>query len=142
MVPLRQRDMCKKSPYNGSDYQSVKIPGFRNSLRVHRIVCETFHGKAPKGKNIVKHADNVKSNNSADNVSWGTPSENMLEFSKTHKLVRHPIATIKTVKRLINRGWTNDRIAQKLKMSDSNVSSIKLGKTHDDVQPYTLEQWL
>ncbi len=142
MVPIHQRNLCKKSPLNGTDYKAVKLSGYKSPIRVHRVVCETFHGQPKKGRTIVNHIDERKNNNAASNLAWVTPTENITAYFSNNKQVRHPLSTIKTVKRLVNRGWTNDRIAQKVKMSDSNVSCIKLGKTHFGVEPYTLDQWL
>ncbi len=136
MTPLTQRDMCKKSAANGSDYKSVYIPGVKTTARVHRIVCETFHGKPPAGKDQVDHIDEYKNNNTATNLRWVSSSENIKAYYANNPSVRYSLNTISTVKKLINRGWTNDRIAQKVSMSDSNVSEIKLGVIHSGVKPY------
>lgn len=48
---------------------------------VHRLVCEAFHGAQPGRQ--VRHLDGDSLNNCADNLSWGTQSDN--EFDK----VRH-----------------------------------------------------
>lgn len=140
MTPLTQYDMRKKSPKNGSDYKCVHIPKVCKSIRVHRIVCETFHGAAPAGKNVVNHIDEYKNNNSTSNVQWVSQSENIKAYYKNNTYVKYTDAKIAQVKRLINKGWTNDRIAQKVKMSDSNVSSIKLGHTHSNIMPFTTYQ--
>ncbi len=136
MTPLKQRDMCKKSATNGSDYKAVYIPGVKSAVRVHRIVCETFHGKPPTGKDQVDHIDEYKDNNTATNLRWVSSSENKKAYYSNNPAVRYPLNTISTVKKLLNRGWTNDRIAQKVSMSDSNVSEIKLGSIHAAVKPY------
>lgn len=138
MTPLPQHDMQKKSPLNGSDYQAVSIPGVCKGARVHRIVCETFHGKAPAGKNLVNHVDEFKDNNITTNLEWVSPSENLKAYYANHPSVKYTRAKISQVKRLINKGWTNDRIAQKVKMSDSNVSCIKLGRTHNNIEPFII----
>lgn len=43
---------------------------------LHRIVCETFHG-APSLGQEVRHRDGDRSNNAAENLEWGTKSQNM-----------------------------------------------------------------
>lgn len=47
------------------------------NLKVHRAVCEAFHGPAPEGKPFVLHADENALNNKPDNLSWGSQKENM-----------------------------------------------------------------
>ena len=42
---------------------------------VHIMVCETFHGPRPPGHDAAHH-DGNKSNCSAENVGWKTPTEN------------------------------------------------------------------
>jgi len=140
MTPVKQYNMGKKSPTNGTDYQSVYIAGFSLPQRAHRIVCETFHGAPSLERNYVAHEDNRKNNNTASNLSWVTPSENAIAYHSTHKKPRYSDIKISQVKRLLNKGWSNDRVAQKVKMSDSNVSEIKLGYIHSDVTPFTKDQ--
>lgn len=45
-------------------------------ILVHRLVCETFQGISPKGKEFVDHIDRNRSNNNADNLRWVTKKEN------------------------------------------------------------------
>ena len=52
--------------------------GQRHRRYLHRIVCEAFHGKAKSGQHC-RHIDGDKTNNAAENLSWGSPSENNLD---------------------------------------------------------------
>lgn len=140
MEPLKQNELDKKCPRNGSDYMGVHIKGIKSAVRVHRIVCETFHGPSKNGKVLVDHRDEYKDNNAACNLSWVTPAENSKRYFERNGAVRHSHATIVRTKKLLNKGLTNDAVAQKVKMSDSNVSLIKLGRIHRDVKPYTAVQ--
>lgn len=45
---------------------------------VHVLVCEAFHGRRPPGMDVC-HNDGDKLNNSAENLRWGTRSENNLD---------------------------------------------------------------
>lgn len=45
------------------------------SPRVHRSVCAAFHGPCPEGKECC-HGDGEKTNNSPNNLRWGTFREN------------------------------------------------------------------
>jgi len=58
------------------------------NLKIHRAVCEAFHGPAPEGKKYVLHADENALNNRPENLSWGTQKENLnaprfIEYCKT-----------------------------------------------------------
>lgn len=60
---------------NGRPQVEVWRDGARRTIRVHTLVCEAFHGPQPDGQ-IVLHGDNVVTNNAADNLRWGTWSDN------------------------------------------------------------------
>lgn len=44
--------------------------------RVHRIICRAFHGEPPSDRPYVDHIDRCRTNNSASNLHWVSPSEN------------------------------------------------------------------
>ncbi len=135
---LQQYDMAKKSAVNGTDYKAVYLYG--SAVRVHRIVCETFNGKQPKNKPWVRHLDGRKNNNKASNVIWASPSETTTASHKMNNYIRFSLSTIKRTKRLINKGKTNEQIANAVAMSDSNVSAIRYGYIHVGVEPLTQQQ--
>jgi len=139
-VPLKQTDLQKKSGKNGTDYQRVSIKGVSSNVRVHRVVCETFHGPAGRGQTQVNHIDEHKDNNAASNLQWVTPSENMRAYYQNNERSYFSPSVVGRVKRLLNKGWTNDKVAQSVGMSDSNVSAIKLGYIHRRVEPLTQDQ--
>ena len=140
MEPLPQRNMDKKCARNGTDYKSVTIKGKKVPVRVHRVVCETFNGPAPEGKVVVDHINERKNDNKASNLQWVTQSENCSRSLRKHGVTRYPQSTIVRTKKLLNKGLSNDAIAQKVGMTDSNVSAIKYGQIHRAVQPLTAEQ--
>lgn len=47
------------------------------NVKVHRAVCEAFHGPAPEGKPYVLHKDGDAVNNLPSNLEWGTQKENL-----------------------------------------------------------------
>lgn len=49
----------------------------RKTFKVHRLVCEAFHGPPPPGRNICLHLDEDPDNNRPDNLRWGTQKENL-----------------------------------------------------------------
>lgn len=53
--------------------------GKRAFVKVHRLVCEAFHGPAPEGKPFALHGDGDKQNNAASNLRWGDARDNALD---------------------------------------------------------------
>lgn len=47
------------------------------SYKVHRVVCEAFHGPAPFEGAVVMHLDEDSNNNRPENLKWGTQKENL-----------------------------------------------------------------
>jgi len=45
--------------------------------KIHRLVCEAFHGAPPADKPIVIHVDEDATNNAPENLRWGTQKENL-----------------------------------------------------------------
>ena len=58
----------------------------QSSLYVHQVVAIVFLGPRPPGS-VIRHLDGNRYNNSAENLSYGTPQENSLDCVKhgTHK---------------------------------------------------------
>ena len=47
------------------------------NYKIHRLVCEAFHGPAPTDKHLVIHLDEDATNNRPNNLKWGTQKENL-----------------------------------------------------------------
>jgi len=47
------------------------------NYKVHRLVCEAFHGPPSKEKNIVLHINEDATDNRPENLKWGTQKENL-----------------------------------------------------------------
>jgi len=48
-----------------------------HSYKVHRLVCEAFHGRPPFDDAVVMHLDEDASNNREENLQWGSQKENL-----------------------------------------------------------------
>ena len=62
---------------------SVKKDGIRKTHRVHRLICETFHGTPSDTKLTVSHLDGNWKNNIPSNLKWESYSDN-LNHKKEH----------------------------------------------------------
>lgn len=70
--------------------------GSKRTLKVHRVVCEAFHGPRPEGKHDVAHGDGDHLNNAAANLRWATQKENAADrdlHNRTARGDRHPSKT-------------------------------------------------
>jgi hypothetical protein len=50
---------------------------FYGNIKVHRAVCEAFHGPPPFLRAVVIHIDEDGLNNQPENLKWGTQKENL-----------------------------------------------------------------
>lgn len=66
----------KASKTSRHEYMGVFSKKFGN-MKVHRLVCEAFHGPAPNPKMVVIHLDEDATNNRPENLRWGTQKENL-----------------------------------------------------------------
>jgi hypothetical protein len=57
--------------------------GIRKSWRVHRLVAFAFLGSPPSPRMEVRHLNGVRDDNRAENLAWGSRSQNM------HDSIRH-----------------------------------------------------
>lgn len=101
-----QRRGCIIKQYIGDvGYYCVRISkdGDGKHLRTHVLVCTAFHGQRPKGMEVL-HLDGTRTNNRADNLMWGTRSDNM----------KDPICKAKRIV-ATKALWVNGRMESKKK---------------------------
>ena len=67
---------CRASKNARHVYMNVSTRFFGN-MKIHKLVCEAFHGPAPEGKPVVLHLDEDATNNRPENLRWGTQKENL-----------------------------------------------------------------
>jgi len=58
------------------EYMGIVSKKFGN-MKIHRLVCEAFHGPPPFDRAVVIHIDEDATNNKSDNLRWGTQKENL-----------------------------------------------------------------
>ena len=66
----------KSSKNARHEYMGIQNRYFGN-MKVHRLVCEAFHGPAPDESMVVIHLDENGLNNMRENLNWGTQKENL-----------------------------------------------------------------
>lgn len=84
---------------SGYPQVSLRVGSKKITRRVHRLVAEAFIPN-PDNLPLVRHWDDVKTNNHVENLLWGTQSDNVLDLvrngghhlaKKTHCLRGHPL---------------------------------------------------
>lgn len=65
-------------PRNQAGYLRVNLSrdGVARSVQIHMAVCTAFHGPRPGPNFLVCHRNDERNDNRADNLYWGTPSQN------------------------------------------------------------------
>ena len=58
------------------EYMNYKSRKYGN-IKIHRAVCEAFHGPCPFDGAVVIHIDEDATNNRPENLKWGTQKENL-----------------------------------------------------------------
>ncbi len=77
--PLKGRELKQHVAVNGYMRCRISVDGKSVDVRIHRLVCETFHGLPTAAAPDVRHLNGIQTDNRADNLCWGTKSENMLD---------------------------------------------------------------
>ena len=84
--PYDERILAPK--YDKDGYYIVMVSKKLGHKRLHRLICEAFHGLPPKGKNEVRHLNGVKTDNRPGNIIWGSRAEN-IEDSRRHGTLKN-----------------------------------------------------
>lgn len=110
---------------------AVMVGGKPTGKRVHRLVCEAFHGPPPEGKPLALHGDGNPLNNNAGNLRWGSHRENALdrtehgrchESRKTHCPAGHIYSTGNTSRHGGSRACKTCSRAAKLRARTRGMS--------------------
>jgi hypothetical protein len=107
-------------------------------VTVHRLVAAAFIGPKPDGLQV-NHKDGDKQNNLVYNLEYVTPSENLRhsyglglqvpkrgEKSNLAKLTSDKVLEIR---KMVEDGWYQKRIAERFRIDQSTVSNIITGKS-------------
>lgn len=121
---------------SGYLHVGLRVPGEpKKTRRVHRLVCEAFHGPQPTPRHEVAHANGDGLDNRAGNLRWVTHRENEAD-KKAHgrgnageahpmaKLTAEDVAEIRAKR--ASGGATLRALAEEFGVSKSMISLIVL----------------
>ena len=69
--------------------RTIYIGRYKKTFKVHRLVCEAFHGAQPNKNSVVMHLNENPSDNRPENLFWGTQKQNlnMPQIKEYHRSV-------------------------------------------------------
>jgi len=140
--------MYQRPDKDGYKIVRIRKNGLYHTKKVHRLVCEAYHGLPPSGKSNALHNDGNNTNNHPENLRWGDFRENAFdamdhmqakggqwavwnqgENHTSHKLTEADVIEIrKTCVKTAKRG-TKSEMARKLGVSAALITGVLKG-TH------------
>ena len=136
----RGADRMLKPGLTSVGYYSVAL-GRGNTKLVHRLVAEAFIGPCPVGQEV-RHKDGSRTNNRADNLEYGTRSENIADAiahgtyqkgrDKMRKVRRSCHFCIKAL--YAGGGYTYKAIGEMFGVSEGAILYIVRGRTRASIR--------
>lgn len=113
------------------------------SARVHRVVCEAWHGPAPgpvgcgSGMWQVNHIDGNKLNNHPENLEWITQSRHVIHSQESglaplgegHHSAKLTTQDVAKIAARIEAGEADSAIAKDFPVARRSVRSIRMGES-------------
>ena len=129
------KETIKRPDIDAYGYYKVVLSkkGIKTTCKLHILLAETFIPN-PNNYPIVRHLNDIKTDNRLENLAWGTSSDNAFDAIKngkrgkgeTHnmsKLTKDQVSDIRTL--LSEKKITHQAIADKFKVSRTVVTRIK-----------------
>ena len=131
--PTQPRLMCLRLDKDGYPEVGLNETDKIYHIKVHNLVCTTWHGARPDGA-VIRHLDGVRHHNFPNNLSWGTPLENSKD-SRIHGTWVHG-AVVNTarlsdddVHEILRSDSTNTELANKYGVTKGAIWHIRDGRT-------------
>lgn len=115
----------------------LTVDGKRTPYFVHRVVLLAFIGDPPTPRHQARHLNGDRTDNHLANLAWGTPRENSADRARhgtTARGERNGYAkltddNVAAARVLRAAGWSQQRIANLLGVTQSAISRIEHGQT-------------
>lgn len=124
----------KKSIRNGYERVAITVDGFHVSKSVHRLVAMA-HIPNPNNLPLVCHKNDIKTDNRAENLFWGTVQDNAIDcVNKGRNNVDGRKLNSEQVRKIRSLIWdsnlTQKEIAKEFNVSRQCICNIKLSVSY------------
>ena len=124
--PIRERIL--RATVNRRGYLSVGLrrAGRTDTREVHTLVASAFLGPRGEQDEQIRHVDGNRLNNHADNLRYGTRSQNQLDLYD-YRGYHHKLRPddVKDIRARLDRGELGKTLAKEYGVSNSTISAIK-----------------
>jgi hypothetical protein len=136
--PLNHGYRLKGTP-NSRGYLWVRVDGKRYAT--HILICETFHGPRPFPEAVVRHLNDIQTDNAFDNVVWGTLLENSQDRTRNGNVPKgtsHGLAiltdeNIREIRTLRAANVKQREVARRFGVHHTTIRKIERGLTWQQV---------
>lgn len=130
MTVRRYKGRILSLGWTTNGYRKVNLS--RETVLVHRLTCEAFHGPAPTPEHEVAHGDGDRANNVEVNLRWATTTENQADrklhgtytFGETHSAAKLNDQQVREIKSSVGKAAL---IAPRFGVSVGTVWRIRRG---------------
>lgn len=127
---LLQGRVLKPAGQKTDPHLSVVLGHRAAGSTVHSLVARTFHGPCPPGQEV-RHLDGNPLNNRADNLAYGSRTENILDVYRVGKAWRKlTIEQVQDIRQRLRAGERGVDLAREYGVGQSCISAIKTGRTY------------
>lgn len=123
-----------KIQHSGNYYRlTLRKDGKDVNRSPHRLICEAWYGPSPFEKAIVRHLDGNSINNNANNLDWGTYSQNWddrkADLRGIHESHHNAKITMQDVRYMRTSGKTYQELCSEYKLNSKTVKRILNNET-------------
>jgi hypothetical protein len=123
---------------------NIRYDGERYDVYVHRLMAfQKFGGIIFEEGIQVRHLNNIKIDNSKNNISFGTPKDNASDINSAIRMHmayhaasfqrKLTFGQVKELRALRKEGWTIAKLAEKYNISNTTVRDAIAYRTYKDV---------
>jgi len=119
IVSIDKRGQARKlKPHkHRNGHLRIKING--KNYPVHRLVIETWRGKAPSKKHVCRHLNDIHCDNRLENLVWGTVKQN------SQDVIDNAVKRLVVITKMRSAGFSEDEISILARIPILELAKIK-----------------